>query len=89
MALGAQRTQVLYEMMRQGVMIVLIGVAIGLVGAFGLTRYLESQLTEVTPTDPVTFVAVPLLLAVIALLACLIPAMRAARLDPYAALRYE
>ncbi len=89
MALGAHPRDVLKMVMRRGLVMTLIGVIIGLGGAFGLTRILESQLYEVEPTDPATFAAVSALLAVIALVACLLPARRAARVNPMTALRHE
>ena len=89
MALGACRTDVLKLMVGQGLKLVLIGLAIGLIGALTLTRLLSSLLYRVTTTDPATFVGVPLLLVGVALLACYIPARRAMRVDPIVALRYE
>jgi len=67
----------------------LIGLAIGLAGAFALARFLSSLLYSVRPTDPATFAAVSLLLAAVAFLSCYIPARRAMRIDPMVALRYE
>jgi putative ABC transport system permease protein len=89
MALGAQRSDVLGLVLRRGLRLTLLGVAIGLVGALALTRYLSSLLFEVRPTDPLTFAVIPLILAAAALLACWLPARRAARVDPMVALRTE
>jgi putative ABC transport system permease protein len=89
MALGAARGRVLRLVIGQGMALAVIGIAIGLVGAFALTRLLASQLYSITPTDPATFVGVGFLLAAIALLATLLPALRATRVDPVVALREE
>jgi predicted permease len=89
MALGATRGIVLKMIVRQGLRLTLIGTAIGLLGALGLTRVLKSMLFGVTPTDPVAFVAVSILLAAVALLASYIPARRATMVDPMDALRNE
>jgi putative ABC transport system permease protein len=89
LALGAQAGDVIKLVVRQGVALMLIGIAIGLVGAFALTRVLRTLLFEVSATDPLTFVIIPLLLAIVALLACWIPARRATKVDPLIALRHE
>jgi ABC-type antimicrobial peptide transport system permease subunit len=80
---------VLRLVIKQGMLPVLLGVAVGLVGAAGLTRLLKSLLFEVSATDPLTFVMVATLLGGVALLACWLPARRAARVDPLIALRHE
>ena len=89
MALGADRRDILGLVFRQGFRLVALGVALGLAGASAATRALRSMLLGVSPTDPVTFVAIPLLLALVALLACWFPARRAARIDPLLALKHE
>src|SRR5215213_6853499 len=89
MALGAQVRDVLKLVLRSAMSLVLIGAVLGLAGAYAATRVMSSLLFGVTPTDLVTFVAVPLLLFVVALLASLVPARRATKVDPLVALRYE
>jgi putative ABC transport system permease protein len=89
MALGAERSDVLSMVVVQGLKLALIGVAIGIAGALALARLLSSLLYGVKPTDPLTFVAVSLILIAVAALACYIPARRAAKVDPMVALRYE
>ncbi|HKU73270.1 MAG TPA: ABC transporter permease [Pyrinomonadaceae bacterium] len=89
MALGARPLHVLKLVFGQSVGMLLIGVVIGLAGAFALTRLMRTLLFEVTATDPVTYVSVIGVLIVVALLACYIPARRAAKVDPLIALRYE
>jgi putative ABC transport system permease protein len=89
MALGAHPHDVLALVVGQGIRMTVTGVAIGLAGAFALTRWMSSLLFGVSPTDLVTFAAVSLTITGVALLACYIPARRASRLDPIAAVRHE
>jgi predicted permease len=89
MTLGASRAQVLAMILRQGVGVTAIGVALGIGGALALTRVLAASLYGVRATDPVTFYAVPALILLISAAACLIPAWKATRIDPAIALRYE
>jgi putative ABC transport system permease protein len=89
MALGAQKRDVLGLIIHGGLRLTLLGVAIGLIGAFALTRYLSSLLYSVKATDPATFLGVAVGLTGVALLACYIPARRATKVDPMAALRGE
>jgi putative ABC transport system permease protein len=88
-ALGAQQGRVLMLILRQGLVLTLIGIGIGLMGALALTRVLSGMLFGVDATDPATFAAIVLLLAVVSLIACYIPAWRATKVDPMTALRYE
>ncbi|HEX3249619.1 MAG TPA: ABC transporter permease [Pyrinomonadaceae bacterium] len=89
MALGARQLDVLKLVVRQGMLLTLVGVALGLLGAFALTRVMESLLFEVTAKDPFTFAVVAALLIAVAFIACFIPARRATKVDPLVALRYE
>jgi len=89
LALGAQSRDVLLMIVKQGSKLIVLGLVIGLVGAFLATRVIASLLFGVTTKDPFTFVAAAVLLAIVALLACYIPAWRATKVDPLEALRYE
>jgi len=89
MALGAQRSEAMRLVLGEGMLVVLTGLGIGLAGSFALTRFLSSLLFGVTATDPLTFAGVAVLLALVALAACYIPARRAMLIDPILALRYE
>jgi len=88
-ALGAKRSDVFLLVLRQGLKLALIGICIGLAASLGLTRLMASQLYGLSATDPLTFAAVAIVLAIVALLACYIPARRAMRVDPMVALRDE
>ncbi len=88
-ALGARRFDVLNLVVGQGFRLIIAGMVIGLLGSFALTRVLAGMLFEVNPTDPLTFVTVTFSLCLVALVACWVPARRAAGVDPMEALRYE
>jgi ABC-type antimicrobial peptide transport system permease subunit len=89
MALGAERREILGLVVARGMKLALIGIAVGVPSSIAATRLLRSLLFEVSPTDPLTFGGIALLLAASALAACYLPARRASRLDPLAALRHE
>jgi hypothetical protein len=88
-ALGAQRRDVVRLALRQTILATAAGIAVGFLAAAALTRYLEAMLFGITPLDPVTFVGAPVVLALVALVACFLPARRATSIDPMMALRSE
>jgi putative ABC transport system permease protein len=89
LALGARTSGIALHVLRRGMAPVVWGLVVGLVGAIGFSRLLESMLFEVEPLDQITFLAVPVLLAIVAVTACFLPAFRASRIQPVEALRYE
>lgn len=89
MALGAQASDVLKLVVKQGMLLAVVGLAIGVVGAIFLSRLMKTMLFNVSATDPLVFVGIALILAAVALLACFVPARRATKVDPMVALRYE
>jgi len=88
MALGAQQNSILKMILAKGVRLVAVGIIIGLFASYGLTRFLASQIWGISTTDPWTFAGVALLAVCVGLIACLLPARSAARVDPLVALRY-
>jgi putative ABC transport system permease protein len=88
-ALGARRGAIVRMVVRQGMTVALMGIAAGVVAALGLTRLMATMLFDVRPDDPLTFAVVAATLAAAALAACWLPAVRASRVDPLVALRYE
>jgi putative ABC transport system permease protein len=88
-AIGASRTDVLRLVLLEGLKLILVGAALGIAGAFALTRLLSSMLYNVSVTDPLIFSSVTALLVGVSLAACYVPARRAMRVDPIVALRYE
>ena len=89
MALGAEARDVLGMVLRHGVGLASIGIGLGLVAAFGLSRFLGSMLYGISPTDPVTLAGISIFMLLVVLAACYIPARRATRIDPMTALRFE
>jgi ABC-type antimicrobial peptide transport system permease subunit len=89
MALGAQRSDVLTMILRDGARMTMLGVVIGIAASLGLTQLMASMLFGVKPTDPLTFIAVVAVLCAVALLSCFVPAHRAMKVHPMVALRYE
>jgi putative ABC transport system permease protein len=89
MALGAEGRQVSWLILKRGLVQLILGLTIGLAGAFGLSRVLRTILVQITPTDPLTFIAITVILTAVAIAACILPARRATRVDPLIALRAE
>jgi len=89
MALGAQRQKIIWLVLKESLLLIAIGIAIGLPTAFGLTRLATSMLFGLKATDPSTFAGVAIILTIVALLSCYLPARRATKIDPMVALRYE
>jgi putative ABC transport system permease protein len=89
LVLGAEQTEILKLILRRGAKLALLGVATGILAAMALTRLMSSLLFGVSPSDPATLAAVVMLLMLVAMVACYIPARRAMRVDPTVALRYE
>ncbi len=89
LALGAQPGALRRKVLGHGLLLTAVGVVLGIAGAFAVTRMIKSLLFEVSATDPVVFIAIPVLLVIVSLVACYTPARRATKVDPLIALRYE
>ena len=89
MAQGTGRREVLRHILREGMVLAMAGIVLGLIGAFGLTRFLESLLYGIPTTDTLVYATISVLLGAVAFLACRVPARRATRVDPMVALRHE
>jgi ABC-type antimicrobial peptide transport system permease subunit len=89
LALGANSSDILRLVWKQGVRLVIVGIVVGMIAAWSLTRAMAHMLAGVSPGDPVTYITVTVLMSAVGLLACWIPARRAMRVDPMEALRYE
>jgi len=89
MALGASASRVRAMILRQGMIVAVAGLFIGILVAFALARLLKAQLFQISPNDPLTYIAVPLVLIVVAALAAFLPTRRATQVDPVVALRHE
>jgi ABC-type antimicrobial peptide transport system permease subunit len=88
-ALGAQRSSVLWLVLKEGAKFSFAGITLGLGGAFAVSKWLASELYGISPMDPLTYISVAVVMASVTLLACYVPARRAMRVDPLIALRYE
>jgi putative ABC transport system permease protein len=89
MALGAEKSKVLRQVLAQGLVLSLVGIGVGVAAGFGLTRFLGTLLFEVKPQDPLTFLAVALVMIAVALVSCYLPARRATTVDPADVLRMD
>ena len=89
MALGATRSDVLKLILKHGILLAIVGVSIGVIASFALTRLMSDLLYGVSPTDAATFIVIPFVLIIVAFVSCFLPARSASRVDPIIALRYE